>query len=128
MLAAAVVTIDLHGKSTAEELLPVFEDFLENAPADRKYDDARQSVVVLMGSLAKHLDPNDPKVSHIIENPRLLGHLKKKSSNRGVLIFLLVLNIFWPFKKKLSNRETSAGHALKIFAGRPQIGCGNVYF
>jgi hypothetical protein len=70
MLAAAVVTIDLHGKSTAEELLPVFEDFLENAPADRKYDDARQSVVVLMGSLAKHLDPNDPKVSQIIENPR----------------------------------------------------------
>ena len=29
-------------------------------------DDARQSVVILMGSLAKHLDPNDPKVRPIM--------------------------------------------------------------
>ena len=29
-------------------------------------DDARQSVVILMGSLAKHLDPSDPKVRPIM--------------------------------------------------------------
>merc|ERR1719431_625564 len=34
MLSAAVTTIDLHGKDTVGELLPVFEDFLDNAPAD----------------------------------------------------------------------------------------------
>ena len=64
MLEAAVVTINLHGKDTAEELLPVFEDFMEKAPSlSGTYDDVRQSVVILMGSLAKHLDTSDPKVT-----------------------------------------------------------------
>ncbi len=66
MLDAAVVTINLHGKDTAEELLPVFEDFLEKAPASGSFDDVRQSVVILMGSLAKHLDSSDPKVRSYI--------------------------------------------------------------
>ena len=55
MLDAAVLTVDLHGKETAGELLPIFEDFLNNAPSDQRFDNVRQSVVILMGSLAKHL-------------------------------------------------------------------------
>jgi hypothetical protein len=55
MLDAAVLTVDLHGKQSAGELLPIFEDFLNNAPSDQRYDNVRQSVVILMGSLAKHL-------------------------------------------------------------------------
>lgn len=47
-------------------LLPVFEEFLKNAPQDANYDSVRQSVVILMGSLAKHLDKNDPKVKPIV--------------------------------------------------------------
>lgn len=47
-------------------LLPVFEEFLKNAPQDASYDSVRQSVVILMGSLAKHLDKNDPKVKPIM--------------------------------------------------------------
>lgn len=47
-------------------LLPVFEEFLKNAPQDASYDSVRQSVVILMGSLAKHLDKNDPKVKPIV--------------------------------------------------------------
>ena len=66
MLSAAMAIVDHHGKSTAEDLLPVFEEFLDNAPKEQKYDDARQSVVILMGSLAKHLDLNDPKVRPIM--------------------------------------------------------------
>ena len=66
MLAAAVTIVDLHGNATAGDLLPVFEEFLDNAPKEQKYDDARQSVVILMGSLAKHLDPEDPKVRPIM--------------------------------------------------------------
>ena len=66
MLNAAVVTIDLHGKSTVGRLLPVFEDFLDSAPTDRSYDTVRQSVVILMGGLARHLDKEDPKVRPII--------------------------------------------------------------
>eukprot|EP00090_Calanus_glacialis_P034085 TRINITY_DN5691_c0_g1_i1.p1 TRINITY_DN5691_c0_g1~~TRINITY_DN5691_c0_g1_i1.p1 ORF type:complete len:2002 (-),score=813.41 TRINITY_DN5691_c0_g1_i1:71-5326(-) len=66
MLSAAVATIDNHGKDTVGELLPVFEDFLDNAPADSSYDIVRQSVVILMGGLARHLDKDDPKVRPII--------------------------------------------------------------
>ena len=66
MLDAAVVTVNLHGKDSAEELLPVFEDFMENAPKSEIYDNVRQSVVILMGSLAKHLDSSDPKVRPIM--------------------------------------------------------------
>lgn len=47
-------------------LLPVFEEFLKNAPQDASYDSVRQSVVILMGSLAKHLDKSDPKVKPIM--------------------------------------------------------------
>ena len=32
MLEAAVVTINLHGKDTADELLPVFEGFMDKGP------------------------------------------------------------------------------------------------
>ena len=58
MLDAAVLTVDLHGKETAGALLPIFEDFLNNAPSDQRFDNVRQSVVILMGSLAKHLVRN----------------------------------------------------------------------
>ena len=64
--AAVVATIDLHGKETVGDLLPVFEDFLDNAPEDSSLDIVRQSVVILMGSLARHLDKEDPKVRPII--------------------------------------------------------------
>ncbi len=47
-------------------LLPVFEEFLKSAPQDASYDSVRQSVVILMGSLAKHLDKSDPKVKPIV--------------------------------------------------------------
>eukprot|EP00092_Neocalanus_flemingeri_P000097 GFUD01000099.1.p1 GENE.GFUD01000099.1~~GFUD01000099.1.p1 ORF type:complete len:2003 (+),score=661.60 GFUD01000099.1:178-6009(+) len=66
MLSAAVATINNHGKDTVGELLPVFEDFLDNAPAESSYDIVRQSVVILMGGLARHLDKDDPKVRPII--------------------------------------------------------------
>jgi len=66
MLDAAVVTIDLHGKETVTELLPVFEEFLDKAPDNSSYDCVRQSVVILMGSLARHLERDDPKVRPII--------------------------------------------------------------
>merc|ERR1719357_1225606 len=66
MLSAAVATIDKHGQDTVSELLPVFEEFLDNAPSDSSYDIVRQSVVILMGGLARHLEKDDPKVRPII--------------------------------------------------------------
>jgi len=69
MLAAAIATIDLHGKQTVSDLLPVFEDFLDakqTSKDDRHADTVRQSVVILMGLLARHLDKDNPKVRPII--------------------------------------------------------------
>uniref|UniRef100_A0A8C3MXS7 Uncharacterized protein n=1 Tax=Geospiza parvula TaxID=87175 RepID=A0A8C3MXS7_GEOPR len=66
MLDAALSTLNTHGKDNVNSLLPVFEEFLKNAPNDASYDAVRQSVVILMGSLAKHLDKSDPKVKPIV--------------------------------------------------------------
>lgn len=43
-------------------LLPVFEQFLDMAPDTSAHDTVRQSVIILMGCLARHLDKDDPKV------------------------------------------------------------------
>ncbi|XP_074643687.1 stalled ribosome sensor GCN1-like [Tubulanus polymorphus] len=66
MLDAAVAALDKHGKQNVGILLPVFEIFLQEAPDSASYDSVRQSVVVLMGSLARHLDKDDPKVKPIV--------------------------------------------------------------
>ncbi|XP_072839500.2 stalled ribosome sensor GCN1 [Pogona vitticeps] len=66
MLDAALSALNTHGKDSVNSLLPVFEEFLKNAPNDASYDAVRQSVVILMGSLAKHLDKSDPKVKPIV--------------------------------------------------------------
>ncbi|KAI1900715.1 hypothetical protein AGOR_G00052750 [Albula goreensis] len=66
MLDAALSALNTHGKENVSSLLPVFEEFLKNAPQDASYDSVRQSVVILMGSLAKHLDKSDPKVKPIV--------------------------------------------------------------
>ena len=47
-------------------LLPVFERCLADAPATASYDALRHSVVILMGTLAKHLDADNPKVRPIV--------------------------------------------------------------
>ena len=46
-------------------LLPVFEQFLDMAPDTSAHDTIRQSVIILMGCLARHLDKDDPKVSSL---------------------------------------------------------------
>ncbi|KAK9522292.1 hypothetical protein VZT92_018767 [Zoarces viviparus] len=66
MLDAALSALNTHGKDNVTSLLPVFEEFLKDAPQDASYDSVRQSVVILMGSLAKHLDKSDPKVKPIV--------------------------------------------------------------
>ncbi|KAL0979528.1 hypothetical protein UPYG_G00186210 [Umbra pygmaea] len=66
MLDAALSALNTHGKENVSALLPVFEEFLKDAPQDASYDSVRQSVVILMGSLAKHLDKSDPKVKPIV--------------------------------------------------------------
>lgn len=68
-------------QDNVSSLLPVFEEFLKNAPQDASYDSVRQSVVILMGSLAKHLDKNDPKVKPIVA--KLITALSTPSQQVG---------------------------------------------
>lgn len=77
MLASALVIVDLHGKETVLTLLPVFEDFLDKAPKSESYDKIRQAVVILMGSLARHLEKTDKKIDPIVK--RLLAALSTPS-------------------------------------------------
>jgi HEAT repeat protein len=77
VLASALAAVDLHGKETVSSLLPTFEEFLDKAPTSSNYDAVRQSVVILMGSLARHLDPSDPRVKPIVN--RLLNALTTPS-------------------------------------------------
>ena len=58
-------------------LLPVFETFLDKAPNDSSFDNIRQAVVILMGSLARHLDKDDKKIQPIVQ--RLITALSTPS-------------------------------------------------
>lgn len=77
MLAAALNIVDLHGKQSIGKLLPVFEHFLDKAPKSSYYDNIRQAVVILMGSLARHLDKDDERIQPIVK--RLLAALSTPS-------------------------------------------------
>jgi len=47
-------------------LLQIMEDFLKVAPKTGDYDSVRQSVVILMGKLAKDMDKDSTKVKNIL--------------------------------------------------------------
>ncbi|XP_072943447.1 stalled ribosome sensor GCN1 isoform X2 [Epargyreus clarus] len=65
MLAAAMAIVDMHGKETLGSQLPVFEEFLDKAPKSGGFDAVRQCVVLLVGSLARHLEPHDARIRPI---------------------------------------------------------------
>ncbi|GBP56848.1 eIF-2-alpha kinase activator GCN1 [Eumeta japonica] len=65
MLNAAMTIVELHGKETISSQLPVFEEFLDTTPKSGVYDAVRQCVVLLMGSLARHLGPDDARIRPI---------------------------------------------------------------
>lgn len=77
MLAASLAIVDLHGKECVATLLPVFEEFLDKAPNNSDFDNIRQAVVILMGSLARHLDKDDKRINPIVQ--RLLAALSTPS-------------------------------------------------
>lgn len=77
MREAALSVINTHGKENVNILLPVFEDFLTSAPDTASNDAVRQSIVILMGCLAKHLDKDNPRIKPIVA--QLIGALSTPS-------------------------------------------------
>ena len=56
--------VDEHGAGHAKDMLSQFETYLENRGAsdEEVYDRVREGVVVLLGTLARHMDADDAKV------------------------------------------------------------------
>ena len=63
IMAAARAAITTHGEELSGKLMAHFEECLNTAPDTHEADTVRQSAVVLMGTLAKHMDKQNPKVS-----------------------------------------------------------------
>lgn len=61
-MSAAKTAIGCHGDDLADQLMEHCERCLQSAGDTRESDIIRQSIVVLMGTLARHLDKSNPKV------------------------------------------------------------------
>lgn len=66
MLEAGCQLIDHHCRNNINYFLNVFESFLDSAPDDHKNDLVRKSVIIFMGTLAKHIDSDNPKLKPIL--------------------------------------------------------------
>ncbi|GAB1604654.1 hypothetical protein Ahia01_000746900 [Argonauta hians] len=84
MRDAALAAVNEHGKENVNTLLPVFENFMSTAANTASNDAVRQSIVILMGSLAKHLQDTDPKVKPIVA--RLISALSTPSQEVQIAV------------------------------------------
>eukprot|EP01114_Cavostelium_apophysatum_P005269 TRINITY_DN1605_c0_g1_i7.p1 TRINITY_DN1605_c0_g1~~TRINITY_DN1605_c0_g1_i7.p1 ORF type:complete len:2557 (-),score=707.41 TRINITY_DN1605_c0_g1_i7:133-7803(-) len=75
---AGLDVIQSHGESQAAVLFPFFENYL-NRPDNATQDRVRESVVIFVGTLAKHLGPADPKVGQIVD--KLIDTLRTPSES-----------------------------------------------
>jgi hypothetical protein len=62
--------VDAHGGQHSAPMLALFERYLDgriSAGTDEDtYDRVREGLVVLLGTLARHLPPQDPKARHAV--------------------------------------------------------------
>lgn len=79
IMAAARAAITTHGEELSSKLMAHFEECLNTAPDTHEADAIRQSAVVLMGTLAKHMDKQNPKVRGRITSEKLRSKLISKS-------------------------------------------------
>ena len=86
-MSAAKTAIGCHGDDLADQLMDHCEGCLQSAGDTRESDVIRQSVVVLMGTLARHLDKGNPKVMFLIS---LIG--------TGFLHIYLMYSIYVPLR------------------------------
>ena len=84
-LSASIAVIDLHGKDNINNLLVLFNEYLD-APTHnaKEHDVVRESVIVSLGALAKHLDRSDSRIPVIIE--KLSESLKTPSETVQVAV------------------------------------------
>ncbi|KAH3672228.1 hypothetical protein WICPIJ_010080 [Wickerhamomyces pijperi] len=97
---AAIAIIDSHGKENVEVLIPVFEAALvPKRSVDPSDEIIRENIVVLYGSLAKHLASSDPRLSTITD--RLLKTLETPSEKVQSAISEVIAPLVPLFKTKV---------------------------
>ncbi|GIL73837.1 hypothetical protein Vretimale_5312 [Volvox reticuliferus] len=85
MVAAGMAILECHGAVHAPRLLPLFESHLDrkgrgaSAEEESRFDLVREGVVVLLGTIARHLPPSDPKRAAALD--LLLGVLGTPSES-----------------------------------------------
>jgi hypothetical protein len=78
MLEAGMLILQLHGKSQLPGLISTFEGCLASKEAATESSDhIRQAVVILLGSLAQHLEKSDPRIKEVVK--RLIEALRTPS-------------------------------------------------
>lgn len=80
LLEAGVEIIKEHGLNYVEHLIPIFEKCLaEEDKGSKKQDRIRELVIILYGSLGRHLDASDERLTIIVD--RLLATLDTPSED-----------------------------------------------
>ncbi|GMT19301.1 hypothetical protein PFISCL1PPCAC_10598 [Pristionchus fissidentatus] len=83
MIGVGVRIITAHGKNLLNDLLPILEDRITKLPDGQVYDNQRQGLVILLGTLAKYIG-NEDKVRSISQ--RLVEALKTPSQKVQVAV------------------------------------------
>ena len=77
---AGLKIIEANGKDNVEILISIFEDCLAEKDEKSKIQDmVKESVIILYGTLARHLDNNDPRIEAIVN--KLLQSLDTPSED-----------------------------------------------
>jgi len=71
-------------------LWPVFDNFMSKSSKSAHYDAVKQAVVVLMGSLARHLDKDDERIKPIFS--RLIQALSTPSQTVIIASLIQIMN------------------------------------
>ncbi|KAJ3394121.1 translational activator of GCN4 [Entophlyctis sp. JEL0112] len=102
MLEAGVAAVNTEtGKSLVNPLLKTFSDYLSSpAGASKTHDLIRESVVVLLGTVARHLDASDPKIPDVVN--QLVETLKTPSE----VVQVAVAECLPPLIKVMSSDDT----------------------
>lgn len=69
---AGVAIVNVHGAAEFASMMGMFEGCLDKqVHDDAGYDKVREGAVILLGTLARHISPADPKVSPVDSSGRL---------------------------------------------------------
>lgn len=67
MLDAALVLVNEHGSKRTQFIMSSFQTFLAKSAKTAENDNTRKNVIILLGTMAKHLEANDPQIKAILD-------------------------------------------------------------